>query len=68
MNLNVISGVKCIGLAYGLEGGYETSVRSKWLANYRFNIIISSILALSLMCLIFSCALSQYQYKIVSSH
>ena len=29
MNLNVISGVKCIGLAYGLEGGYETSVRSK---------------------------------------
>lgn len=29
MNLNVISGVKCIGLAHGLEGGYEASVRNK---------------------------------------
>lgn len=29
MNLNVISVVKCIGLAHGLEGDYEASVRNK---------------------------------------
>ena len=66
MNLNVISGVKCIGLAHGLEGGYETSVRN----NCQITDLISllALFLLCLSCLIFSCALSQYQYKIVSSH